>query len=390
MYDSNVVKQQADQADIELAAKQGEIDARNADIQLLETKTTKLSNENGQLKDELLVKNATIADLQAQLVALSPLKPAMAGLITTDPAYFSKIPYAEFGGEKFMWDALNPSKGSYNFSAIDSMLKAYPNKKFRIRIMAGVNAPGWLKTQVGTIAHVPDGPNGRPGDVPKYWNENYYGEWFDFMQALANRYESNPQVVDIPLNYTTTIFAEPFILAADGATIDKYWQAGLNFDKHDLYLRKSLDSLMSLFPTTRISLAGHGKWQYIVQGTSATDGVLKSSWELERTFINNARAAYGEHLVLDDHGLGPDDAVGIPQSSDTATSWYNYLAGLKGTEQSYGLQFTLNGGSMVTAADAGVKMGACTLEYAAFEALRTAGIDRQTHDKLLANAAGKP
>ena len=90
--------------------------------------------------------------------------------------------------------------------------------------------------------------------------------------------------------------------------------------------------------------------------------------------------------MLEDHGLGPDDrecrTPGQPRR--TAGSWYCYMAGLHSPPSAYGWQFTLNGGAMTEAADAGVAMGACFLEYAAFDALDPTK-RRQVHDALRAN-----
>ncbi len=324
------------------------------------------------------------ADLEAQVAALTPnLKPGLRGLITTDPDYLDNIPYAEYGSRKPTWESCNPAQGIYNWTAIDNMLAAHPNIKFRLRFMAGIKAPQWLKDIVGTVTHVPDQGNGAPGEVPKYWTDVYFGHFANFMRAAAERYEDSPQVIEVANNYTTTAYAEPFILAADTASITRYWNAGLNRDKHELYLRKSIALMMNLFPTTRISLAGHSKWQYI------ENGALKTSWELERTILNELSATYGPRLVLEDHGLGPDDVAPIGQPRETASSWYAYMAGLHTTEQTYGWQFTLNEGSMPIAADMGVGMGACFLEYAAFQALDVTK-RRQVHDALIANAAAKP
>ena len=96
--------------------------------------------------------------------------------------------------------------------------------------------------------------------------------------------------------------------------------------------------------------------------------------------LNELSSAYGSRLVLDDHGLGPDDAVcpAPGQSRETATSWYCYMSGLHTGTSTYGWQFTLNGGSMAVAADAGVSMGACFLEFAAFQALDRRSAARST------------
>jgi hypothetical protein len=145
--------------------------------------------------------------------------------------------------------------------------------------------------------------------------------------------------------------------------------------------------MMALFPTTRVSIAGHTRWQFIVQGPGgSSDGAYAASWEDERAMLNELSNAYGSRLVLEDHGLGPDDtACPTPgQSRTTATSWYCYMSGLHSTSAPYGWQFTLNGGSMEQAADAGVDMGACYLEFAAFQSLDETK-RREVNDDLVAN-----
>lgn len=372
----------ADQADALIVQQREEIAAVAAEREGLARELSDLRRAD-RAEDARL--NARILELEAQVDVLAPdLKPGLRGLITTDPNYLDSIPYAEFGSVKIRWSAVETSPGVYDFSALDSMLAAHPDVKFRVRFMAGIHAPEWVKTRSGgAIQHDPNGPNGGSGLVPRYWTDAYFADYMAFMRAIADRYEDNPQVVEIPNSLTTTVYAEPFILGADAATIDRYWQAGYTKDKHELGLRKSIAGMMSLFPTTRISLAGHSKWEHIVQGKAA------SSWPAERDLLNELSATYGSRLVLEDHGLGPDDAAPSGQPRETATSWYAYMAGLRSTEQTYGWQFTLNGGPMPTAADMGVAMGACFLEYAAFQAL-DATKRRQVHDALLANADGKP
>lgn len=321
------------------------------------------------------------------------LKPPLQGLITTDPDYLDNISFAEFGSVKLTWASIETAPGVYDFSAVDSLFTAHPTIKFRVRLMCGHNCPDWVKVNSGgAIHHDPSTANGASGEVPRYWTDAHYNDYMALMTAFATEYEDNPQLVEVPNAMTTTIFAEPFILGADGATIDRYWAGGYTRAKHELYLRNTIEGMMDLFPTTRISLAGHGKWEYIIQGGGgAGDGVAQSSWPFERDLLNDLYTTYGEHIVYEDHGLGPDDVYYTPgEPRTTASAWYAYMSGLETTDQTYGWQFTLNGGSMIDAAAGGVAMGACFLEYAAFEGLGNLAAKQAVHDDLLANAAGKP
>jgi hypothetical protein len=316
------------------------------------------------------------------------LKPALRGLVVTQPASLKTVPYAEFGSLRIPWATLETSPGTFDFSPIDHVLVDHPDVKFRLRIMAGINAPTWVKSVSGGCVQIdPDSVNGNTGCAPRFWTDAFHKRYQGLMEALAGNYENDPQVVEVANSECTTIYSEPFILGGDTHSIDRLWRAGYTQAGHETCLRRSTSLMMNLFPTTRVSMAGHTKWQFIMQGSGgAGDGTFAASWEDERAMLNQLADAYGSRLVLEDHGLGPDDTVcPTPGESRTAaTSWYCYLSGLHNSSAPYGWQFTLNGGSMVEAADAGVGMGACYLEFAAFQSLGDTK-RRAVNDQLIAN-----
>jgi hypothetical protein len=300
-------------------------------------------------------------------------KPPLRGLVVTEPRTLRTVPYASSASMKLPWDAVEKGPGVFDFSAIDRVLENHPEVRFRLRIKAGIHAPQWVKDRAGGCVPItPDSANGGSGCTARFWRKSYRRDYMALMRAVAARYEHDWQVVEIPNSACTTIYAEPFILGADDASLDRLWRAGYTKHKHGRCLRRTTRQMIRLFPRTRISIAGHSRWQYVVaRPGDEQHGVRAASWEAERRLLNRFVAAYGRHLVLEDHGLGPDDreceTPGQPRA--TAGSWYCYLAGLHRSTVAYGWQFTLNGGSMTEAADAGVDMGACYLEYAAFDAL---------------------
>ena len=318
------------------------------------------------------------------------LKPALRGLVVTKPPALDTVPYADFGSMKLPWNTVERQPGVYDFSAVEAALADHPGVRFRLRFMAGIHAPQWVKDDSGGCVLIePNSVNGNTGCTPRFWTDAFHADYLALMRAVAAKYESDPQVVELTNSECTTVYSEPFILGADNASIDRLWRAGYTKQGHDTCLRRSTSMMMGLFPTTRISIAGHSKWQFIVQGPGGPDdGSYAASWEDERAMLNDLNNAYGNRLVLDDHGLGPDDTV-CPtpgESRTTATSWYCYMSGLHASPSAYGWQFTLNGGSMEVAADAGVGMGACFLEYAAFQGLDVAK-RREVHDDLITNCA---
>ena len=189
-------------------------------------------------------------------VETTTLKPGLRGLVVTQPSALSTVPYADFGSMKLTWQTVETQPGVYNFSAIDTALSQHPDVRFRLRFMAGVNAPSWVKDHSGGCVLIePDSVNGSSGCVPRFWTDAYHGDYVALMQAVAARYENNPQVVEIANSECTTIFAEPFILGANSVSIDRLWQAGYTKQGHDTCLRRSTAAMMSLFKTTRVSLA---------------------------------------------------------------------------------------------------------------------------------------
>jgi hypothetical protein len=359
-----------------------------ADAEITRLKADLAACKEGRAKDVAALE-ARIAELEAAKpkppAVTAPLKPGLRGLVTTDPAYVAaNIPYATFASWKPRWADLEPTRGNFNFAPIHNQLNKYPKLKFRPRIMAGTHAPDWAKQRSGgAIQHVPNTATGATGMVPRFWTENYYNDYMAFMTAFAAEFEKHPQVVEIPNSLTTTIYAEPFIINADPATVTRYWNAGYRFPLVQTNLMRSVQDMMRLFPTTRISLAGHGKWERII------DGKMNYDWPSLRGAFNELIDAYGPRLVIDDHGLGADDTIGTPQPRAVATGWYNYMAGLQPTDQTYGWQFTPKDYSMEVAAEMGVKMGARFLEFAGFNRIPEPK-RQQLHNACIANGKDKP
>lgn len=298
----------------------------------------------------------------------SSFKPFASGLVVTDPSV-SKRYDSEFATIKTVyWKDVETQPGSYDWSTIDSEIaSSSEDLKFRIRLYAGRFSPRWLDDISGSCIEItPDSPNGASGCVPRFWTDEYIDRYEQLMDSFAERYEQNPRVVDVINSACTTIFAEPFILGADATSRQRLWNAGLTKDGHEKCLQRSMSKMMDVFPTTRVTIAGHNKWQLLAEGSSPETTILTPSWEAERTLLNRWRAEYGQHLVVEEHGLGPNDFCDPGSDLATAESFYCWFASDTGPK---GLQFTLNGGSMFDAALNGVNMGSCFLEFAAFEAL---------------------
>jgi hypothetical protein len=307
----------------------------------------------------------------------SGLKPALAGLVVTEPSALTTVEYARFGTINTTWAEVEPVRGSYDFSAIDATLSSHPDIRFRLRIQTGKGAPTWLKQATGgCIVLYPATENGDKSCPARYWRRPFLQSFGRLMEAVAGRYEEDWQIVDVANGACSTAYAEPFILGVDDSSLAALTEAGLTMEKQRACIEGSTEAMMSSFTRTRVSIAGHGSWEFV-------DG---RSWTSERDLLNELLERYPGRLVVEDHGLGPDDDVcpSPGEEAQTADSWLCYLAGLPTSVTPHGWQLTLNGGSMHTAAWAAVDMGACYIEYAAFQEL-SSDDRRAVNDALVDN-----
>ncbi len=254
------------------------------------------------------------------------LKPALAGLVVTEPRALSTVPYAEFGTITTTWSEVEPGQGSFDFSTIDEVLSEDPDIRFRLRIRTGRDAPYWLKQATGGCITVhPSTENGATGCTAKFWNAVVPGA---LLRPDGRRWRAATRRTGRSSTSPTARARRRTPSRSSSASTTGPWplleQAGLTTTKHRDCIIGSTATMMSSFTRTRVSLAGHSAWEF-------TDG---RSWEAERDLLNQLRGEYPYRLVLEDHGLGPDDEVcPVPgEPRETASTWHCYLAGLPPTE----------------------------------------------------------
>src|SRR5688572_19230848 len=107
-----------------------------------------------------------------QSAETATLKPALRGLVVTQPSALGTVPYAEFGSMKLKWNTIETQPGVYNFSAIDAAMTQHPDVRFRLRFMAGIHAPQWVKDDSGGCVLIePDPVNGGSRCAPRFWTD---------------------------------------------------------------------------------------------------------------------------------------------------------------------------------------------------------------------------
>jgi hypothetical protein len=319
------------------------------------------------------------------------LKPIGAGLYWTEAPRegFRSVDHAVVGGP---WADFESRPGEFSgpgWARVDAALRDQPDFKFRLRIMAGREAPDWAKQLGGGCVPV-QGPNSQiPSCVPRFWTDAFLDAYQRLMAEVARRYEREPRVLDVVNSACTTTWAEPFIRTGRNRTANlALWNAGLNQESDRGCFERSMEIMDRAFRSTRISLATHQVWQLVV-GPEAERSGMRPSWPDERVLLNDLRSRYGAKLVVQNNGLGGNEGCGGGEALATASSMWCWLASLpppKGFQTEGNRKLETRGFAVEDAIRRAVEMRGCFVEHNEFgdDPTAAAQLDRQ----LKANCPG--
>ncbi len=256
------------------------------------------------------------------------IKPPVAGLMTragnlpTSPTYIDTMVI------QLDWADLSPTAANQaniddysaaGWKAIDNQL-AGRTKAVRLRILAGVSAPNWVKaTYPSGKGAVDAAAIGEPGTdgykpaiectagigyrndfddvggcIPYFWTTEVLDKYQELMHKVAHRYETNPKVREIVDSACMTYYAEPFYRAGAG-NYDRLHDAGLTYAKDRACHERAVNIHKTEFTTTRTSLAINS-WDNVDTRTR--------EWPIAEDFGNWAKAQLGERLTLQNNGFG--------------------------------------------------------------------------------------
>jgi hypothetical protein len=319
------------------------------------------------------------------------LKPVGAGLYyTAEPQPgFQAVDHSVVGGP---WADFEPRPGDFSgpgWDRVAAALRDRPDHKFRLRIMAGREAPDWAKRLGGDCVEV-QGPNSQiRACVPRFWTDAFLEAYERLMVEVARRYDREPRILDVVNSACTTTWAEPFIRTGRnrGANL-ALWEAGLNQDSDRRCFEQSMQIMDRAFRSTRISLATHVVWQQVVGPDNAPTG-MRPSWPEERTLLNQLRSRYGAKLVVQNNGLGGGEGCSGGEPLQSASSMWCWLASLpppKGFQTEGNRKLEGRGFAVDDAVRQAIGMRGCFVEHNEFgdDPAAAAELDRQ----LKANCQG--
>jgi hypothetical protein len=125
----------------------------------------------------------------------------------------------------------------------------------RVRLLAGIDSPDWLKAIDGPPVSMSDPQGGASGTVPRFWLPDFGTRYAQLQQLLAARYDSALEIREVTVSRCMTIFAEPFQRqASSSADVQALLAAGYSLSL-DQTCQQEAVAAHSVWRTTRSSLA---------------------------------------------------------------------------------------------------------------------------------------
>jgi hypothetical protein len=312
------------------------------------------------------------------------LKPVGAGLYYTGEPQpgFESIDHAVIGGP---WADFEPRPGDFSgpgWDRVEAALRELPDHKFRLRIMAGREAPAWAGRLGGPCVPVQAPTSQIAACVPRFWTDAFLDAYERLMGEVARRYDRAPRILDVVNSACTTTWAEPFIRTGRNRAANlALWDAGLNPDSDRRCLVRSMEIMDRAFRSTRISLATHVAWQLVVGPEGPRSG-MRTSWPEERSLLNELRSRYGAKLVVQNNGLGGNEGCRGGEPLASATSMWCWLASLpppKGFQTEGNRKLGARGFVVADAIRQAITMRGCFVEHNEFgdDPAAAAELDRQ-------------
>ena len=108
------------------------------------------------------------------------------------------------------WSDLETSQGVYNTTSIDKALSSAAAKglRVRLRVIAGTQAPAYVKKIGGTPVPFYDHQARAATTIGRFWTTAYQARWQALMTYLARKYDNDQRVRAVNIAGTGTISAE--------------------------------------------------------------------------------------------------------------------------------------------------------------------------------------
>jgi hypothetical protein len=173
-------------------------------------------------------------------------------------------------------------------------LADHVNLGVRARILAGINAPDWVKAIGGPSVAVAGTQTAQQGTIGRFWTDQFGAAYSELQQKLAAKYDNVPELREVTASRCTTIFAEPLLRqASDQATVSGLLGAGYSDAADDRCQHEMIDA-HQVWKHTRTGVA-FNPYQHPAGDPSDTASTVR--------YMQYCRQVLGARCVLENNSI---------------------------------------------------------------------------------------
>jgi hypothetical protein len=261
------------------------------------------------------------------------LKPMIQGLIDRDGP-----PAASLAGTvttfvvNVAWSELQPmpfgplATNNPIDRAIAAARSLGPGMGVKIRLLTGIDAPGWAKQIDGGPVSVYSTLDHVAGTVGRFWTDDFGKAYADLWDKLAATYDNVPEIREITASRCMLVFAETFERdTSDPSTVRNLLAAGFSTSADQTCIKQEIAE-GTAWRHTRVGVA-FNPYQEIF-----STGAVRTNEPFTLTMMQYCRAQLGAQCVLENNSIrwpplgaayadmySAMQALGAPLSFQTAT-----------------------------------------------------------------------
>jgi hypothetical protein len=164
----------------------------------------------------------------------------------------------------------------------------------KLRVMAGIGAPQWLKDRVGSQL-VQSPVDQGVGTVPFWWKPEVDAAYRALQTELAGRYDAVPEIREVQIDRCTLIYEEPFVrVTGDTVALAAFRAAGLDPTVDETCLKQEVQA-HKVWQRTRSVLALN---PYQNPATAPTTDVAFTN-----SMAKQCRNVLGDRCVIENHSM---------------------------------------------------------------------------------------
>jgi hypothetical protein len=197
------------------------------------------------------------------------------------------------------WSDLEPLKGQglAPNNPIDTALAADCTTPFRLRVLAGISVPDWVKSDSGVV-NVTNPFDGSSGTIGQFWTDPFKADYDNLQAELALKYDSKPNLDEVVVSRCSMFYPEPFLrgtsIPSNAANLAA---AGYSVAADHQCQQQEIDITLSAWKTARVGVSFN---PYQVVNPDGTIGVDESFTEQVMAYC---RQTGGQRCVLENDSI---------------------------------------------------------------------------------------